>query len=76
MRKRMKNEKKRQLADGKGGVGEEGRCRAEESYDCKEAWASINHSILSGHSPCPNALLSSKGAKLIKMPVNILRGYF
>jgi hypothetical protein len=75
MRKRMKNEKKRQLADGKGGGGEEGCCRAEESYDGKKAYASIIHLILSGHSPCQNAPLSSKGAKLIKMPVNI-RGYF
>ncbi len=41
--KHRKTEKERQLADGR---GREGGGRGAISYDCKKAWASIYHSIL------------------------------
>jgi len=37
-------EKEKQLPDGRGGKW---GCRVGESYDNKEAWSSINHSVLS-----------------------------
>jgi hypothetical protein len=43
--KHRKTEKERQLADGR--RRGEGGGRGTESYDCKKAWSSINHSILS-----------------------------
>jgi hypothetical protein len=43
-----KTEKERQLAEGRRWVA--GGGRGAESHDCKKAWSSINHSILSGDS--------------------------